>query len=96
MGKGDKKSRRGKIIMGSHGVRRPRRNRALPVIPAEVQKEQTKTAPVKEKAPARHKAEKPAVTEEVVNVEVPVKEPVKPARKKAAPKAATKEGKKEK
>jgi ribosomal small subunit protein bTHX len=25
MGKGDKKSKRGKIIIGSHGVRRPRR-----------------------------------------------------------------------
>ena len=27
MGKGDKKSKRGKIIKGSHGVRRPRKNR---------------------------------------------------------------------
>ncbi len=36
MGKGDKKSKRGKIIIGSHGVRRPRRkaaDRPLPAIP---------------------------------------------------------------
>ncbi|MBS4061659.1 MAG: 30S ribosomal protein THX [Bacteroidetes bacterium] len=26
MGKGDKKTRRGKIVMGSYGVRRPRKN----------------------------------------------------------------------
>jgi ribosomal small subunit protein bTHX len=27
MGKGDKKTRRGKIIKGSNGVRRPKKNR---------------------------------------------------------------------
>lgn len=26
MGKGDKKTRRGKIVIGSYGVRRPRKN----------------------------------------------------------------------
>ncbi|MBK7027714.1 MAG: 30S ribosomal protein THX [Bacteroidales bacterium] len=31
MGKGDKKSRRGKIHIGSHGTRRPRKT--VPVIP---------------------------------------------------------------
>ena len=28
MGKGDKKSKRGKIIMGTYGVRRPRKQKA--------------------------------------------------------------------
>ncbi|GAB1403971.1 MAG: 30S ribosomal protein THX [Lentimicrobiaceae bacterium] len=31
MGKGDKKTKRGKIIMGSHGVSRPRKKKASPV-----------------------------------------------------------------
>ncbi|HAH58931.1 MAG TPA: 30S ribosomal protein THX, partial [Bacteroidales bacterium] len=31
MGKGDKKTKRGKIIMGSHGVRRPRKKSTSPV-----------------------------------------------------------------
>jgi 30S ribosomal protein S31 len=31
MGKGDKKSKRGKIIMGSFGVRRPRKKSYVPV-----------------------------------------------------------------
>lgn len=43
MGKGDKKSRRGKIIMGSYGVRRPKSSKgneivkakAVPVVSAE-------------------------------------------------------------
>ena len=38
MGKGDKKSRRGKIILGSYGVRRPRKKDKQEVKPvAEVQ-----------------------------------------------------------
>jgi 30S ribosomal protein S31 len=32
MGKGDKKTKRGKIILGSYGVRRPRKQNARPVI----------------------------------------------------------------
>lgn len=30
MGKGDKKTKRGKIIIGSHGVRRPKKKKASP------------------------------------------------------------------
>ncbi|HZY24185.1 MAG TPA: 30S ribosomal protein THX, partial [Bacteroidales bacterium] len=32
MGKGDKKTRRGKIILGSYGVRRPRKNNDKPAL----------------------------------------------------------------
>jgi 30S ribosomal protein S31 len=35
MGKGDKKSRRGKIIIGSFGVRRPRKKKKGIVVPPE-------------------------------------------------------------
>jgi len=31
MGKGDKKTRRGKLFMGSYGVSRPKKNDAKPV-----------------------------------------------------------------
>lgn len=49
MGKGDKKSRRGKIVIGSYGVRRPRKTKhtvtALPSgLPAAPEKEITKPA----------------------------------------------------
>lgn len=40
MGKGDKKTRRGKIISGSHGVRRPRKKKlaSKPVLKAKKKK----------------------------------------------------------
>jgi ribosomal small subunit protein bTHX len=88
MGKGDKKTKRGKILMGSHGVRRPRRKlaRAVPVVAV---KEEKPAAAAKEKAPAKPKAVK-----EEVKIETPVvktasaEEAVKPAGKKAPPKAS--------
>jgi 30S ribosomal protein S31 len=90
MGKGDKKSKRGKIIMGSYGVRRP-------------QKTATKTAiPVimKEESPAaKPKSSKTAKTEAIVEAPemvAQVEEVVKPAKKKAPPKASAKEEKTEK
>ena len=52
MGKGDKKSRRGKIILGTYGVRRPRKKADKPEIkPVKVvkTKEVKETKPVKEK-----------------------------------------------
>jgi 30S ribosomal protein S31 len=56
MGKGDKKTKRGKIIMGSFGVRR--RRRAL----KKTVKAQEQQAPVQEaevaKAPAKKRAKK--------------------------------------
>ncbi|MBK7174288.1 MAG: 30S ribosomal protein THX [Bacteroidales bacterium] len=48
MGKGDKKSRRGKIHIGSHGTRRPRKT--VPVIPVSTTAEKpVKVADVKVK-----------------------------------------------
>lgn len=36
MGKGDKKSRRGKIVNGSYGVRRPRKIKKRPTVEEKV------------------------------------------------------------
>ncbi len=38
MGKGDKKTKRGKIIMGSYGVRRPKKSPSLTVVAKPVEK----------------------------------------------------------
>jgi len=53
MGKGDKKTRRGKITMGSFGVRRPRK-RNKPVVVVEVKKKPKAAA--KPKAATKSKA----------------------------------------
>lgn len=76
MGKGDKKSRRGKIHIGSHGVSRPKKSAkaGIPVVQAAVEE--------KPKKPAKAKVEKP--------VETPVAE-VQPKPKKTTKKAAEKE-----
>jgi 30S ribosomal protein S31 len=89
MGKGDKKTKRGKILMGSHGVRRPRRKH-LRMIPLVALKEEKPEAATKEKAPA-----KPKPVKEEVQVETPIltdsaDEPAKPARKKSPPKGSAK------
>lgn len=60
MGKGDKKTRRGKITQGSYGKTRPKKS-SKAVIPVVVEKPKKETAPKVEKP---KKAEKPA--EEVV------------------------------
>jgi len=82
MGKGDKKSRRGKIIMGSYGVNRPQNPKKAVVVEkvAKVKEEKVKT-------PAKPKAEpKPVVAEAVVEnattVETVKKVTKKPAAKK--------------
>ena len=85
MGKGDKKSRRGKIIMGSYGVRRPQRTGAKSAVPAA--KKATKPAPAKDKAVKVPKAETKVETPEA---EILHAESTKPARKKTAPKASAK------
>ncbi len=93
MGKGDKKTRRGKILMGSHGVRRPRRKHGRN-IPLVALKEEKPAASIKEKAPAKPKPPKeeqqvdtPVITDAPVAVS---EEVVKPARKKAPPKGSPK------
>ena len=45
MGKGDKKTKRGKILMGSHGVRRPRRKSGR-VVPLVAIKEEKPAEPI--------------------------------------------------
>jgi|WetSurSiteA1Bulk_404760.scaffolds.fasta_scaffold140255_1 30S ribosomal protein S31 len=49
MGKGDKKSKRGKIILGSYGVRRRRKaaKKIIPAVPAPVEEKIEAVAEVK-------------------------------------------------
>jgi 30S ribosomal protein S31 len=92
MGKGDKKTKRGKILMGSHGVRRPRR-KIVRTVAVKALKEEVPVKIPKEKAPAKPKAEAEEIQAESPRVETPVEIAVKPARKKAPPKASKKEDK---
>ena len=81
MGKGDKKTRRGKIIIGTFGVRRRRKKDGKPEIKPSVA---IITKEVKEKKPAKEKAE---VKEPKAAAEVKEVKEVKVAKEKAAPKA---------
>ncbi len=54
MGKGDKKSRRGKIILGTYGVRRPRQKAAKAT---EKKAVVSKTDEVKERKPLKERKE---------------------------------------
>ena len=59
MGKGDKKTRRGKIILGSYGVRRPRKKNDKPEVkPVKtiLLKEPKDKKPVKEKKEVKETA----------------------------------------
>ena len=61
MGKGDKKTKRGKIVNKSYGVRRPRKvkKNTYTAPPAkEVKEEKPKAEPAKKKAPAKKTAKK--------------------------------------
>jgi 30S ribosomal protein S31 len=79
MGKGDKKSKRGKIIMGSFGVRRPSRKRKAIVPVVKKAEEKPKKAP---------KVVEEPVEVPVVSVEQPKVEEKKPVKKAPAKKAA--------
>ncbi len=60
MGKGDKKTKRGKIILGSHGVTRPRKKGNVnikPMMVAEVKVEEPVKPKPKPKAPRKPKEE---------------------------------------
>ena len=83
MGKGDKKSRRGKIIMKSYGVRRPQRTPPKPNLP--VAREEKPLEKIK--AP---RAGKKDVQQELPVVEAVAAETVKPAKKKTSPKKEAK------
>ncbi len=62
MGKGDKKSKKGKLAMGSHGNSRPRKANAVAASPKKVKaapKVKAEAAPkVAKKAPAKKAAKK--------------------------------------
>ena len=58
MGKGDRKSRRGKIFMGSYGKTRPSRRKKTNVMPAVAPAPEAKKAAAKKKAPAKKKEKK--------------------------------------
>jgi 30S ribosomal protein S31 len=89
MGKGDKKTKRGKILMGSHGVRRPRRKHARNVPLASLKEEKPAEA-IKEKAPAKPKPVKEEIQADTLIDTVAAEEAVKPARKKSPPKGSAK------
>jgi 30S ribosomal protein S31 len=103
MGKGDKKSRRGKIWIGSYGVRRPARNKkpAFVVVPkAEKPVKTPKKAEVKtEEVLIAAEVQETAVVE-TVQEEKKAKKVKKTEgeteKKKKAPKAETAEGEEEK
>jgi ribosomal small subunit protein bTHX len=80
MGKGDKKSRRGKIHIGSHGVRRPRKSKPVQVaeVVAAVIEEKPKAVKAAKPKPAEPKAEKPKAEKK------PAAKKAKAAPKKAA------------
>jgi 30S ribosomal protein S31 len=84
MGKGDKKSKRGKIVSGTYGVRRRRRKKtSRPVTTAttDTVKQKDKLKPVEEEVTA---VAAPAPVEEVIPSPEPVREEVKveePAQK---------------
>jgi len=93
MGKGDKKSRRGKIILGSSGVRRPKSSKNKAFVKAEVvpvQKVEKKVkvadAPKVEHKPKVKVVEPVAVTETEIPVapEKTVKKAVKKAKEDVA------------
>jgi ribosomal small subunit protein bTHX len=87
MGKGDKKSRRGKIIIGTYGVRRPKRQKNAFVPeqkPTKEKAEETKT----EIAEVVVEKKKPAIKKSVKEIK---EETPKPAtKKKPAPKSEKK------
>jgi 30S ribosomal protein S31 len=84
MGKGDKKTKRGKIIMGSYGVRRPQRNKSGYTAEGKSAEEKAKTdAQPKEEVRKEKKktATKKAVAE--VKEEAAVETPKKKTSRKS-------------
>ena len=92
MGKGDQKTRRGKLFSGSYGVLRPRKKaRAFSVITTTkkttIKPEISKASP---KPPAAHKPKSEPVAEEVKDVAEEVKPEKKEVKKPAAKKETAK------
>lgn len=86
MGKGDKKSKRGKILMGSYGVRR-RKRKASYTAPVEAVVVEKPVKARQEKPVAKAKTEVEDVIVEAPVVDLAAEPAEKPARKKPAPKA---------
>ena len=88
MGKGDKKTKRGKIIMGSYGVRRPQRQKSK--LTTETKPAVIKEKPVKAEKESVPKEKKKPATKKVV---AEAKEESKAAtpKKKTTRKSAEKE-----
>lgn len=88
MGKGDQKSRRGKIIIGSSGVRRPKSSKSKALVKVEVVEKLKKGAekPKTEPKPKVKVAESVTVTESETAVapEKVVKKAVKKAKEDVA------------
>jgi 30S ribosomal protein S31 len=88
MGKGDQKSRRGKIIIGSSGVRRPKSSKAKALVNVKVVEKIKKVAekPKTEPKPKVKVAEAVAITETEVAAtpEKVVKKAVKKVKEEAA------------
>jgi 30S ribosomal protein S31 len=78
MGKGDKKTRRGKLFSGSYGTLRPRKHKRSLSVVSSTRKPAAKLQDKPVKSPKQEKAEEPKIIEET-----PEK---KPAAKKASPK----------
>ena len=92
MGKGDKKSKRGKIVIKSYGVRRPRKKRGH-TLPEAIKEEPVKAQ--KTKPAPKPKKEEP-VPEEIPVVESTAGVAEKPAKKKPAAKPKSTAKKEEK
>ena len=80
MGKGDKKSRKGKIIAGSYGKKRPRKESSVIHIPVEVLDENDKKTP---KAKVRKEVGYPVEKSENAEVETKPKAVAKPKAPKS-------------
>jgi ribosomal small subunit protein bTHX len=93
MGKGDKKTRRGKIVIGSYGVRRPRKKSKKIITATKLGINPKKAVEEEVIVPVAEQAAAPVeIIETPVTVEIPaeVPAPKKPARKPPAKKTTEK------
>jgi ribosomal small subunit protein bTHX len=90
MGKGDKKSKRGKIIMGSYGVSRPKRKIAGKSVSSQTEPKPEKPE-VKQKATVAETKTKPKVAEPKPKVAKKPKPEEMPENLKAVDEAENKE-----
>jgi 30S ribosomal protein S31 len=82
MGKGDQKSKKGKITRGTSGVRRQKKKTVIEIVEKPKKVAVKKATPKKKAAPKKEATKKSAVKKTVAK---------KPAAKKSAPKKKVKE-----